>query len=244
MITRSPKQQSIMLAGLLIALLVTTPAFAQQSGDKPPAQPPKSPAESEALKPMPTLQPQPTTVPGRPDIPNAEVAKQLRNVAPLPFGAPEDVAGTPTSEDGYVALMAYISLWEATGKPKWLELARRAAEWTFRFRWSYNLVFPAGSTLAGLGFRSRGADLASSANEHLHVYGLVCLPELLRLWSHTGDGYYLERARVLAVYLKADPLLEDMRDALREHEWPDDVIALVWQQIEQQGWDAALEKVR
>ena len=31
MITRSPKQQSIMLAGLLIALLVTTPAFAQQS---------------------------------------------------------------------------------------------------------------------------------------------------------------------------------------------------------------------
>ena len=39
---------------------------------------------------MPTLQPQPTTVPGRPDIPNAEVAKQLRNVAPLPFGAPED----------------------------------------------------------------------------------------------------------------------------------------------------------
>ncbi|TMA59643.1 MAG: hypothetical protein E6J73_15295 [Deltaproteobacteria bacterium] len=90
MITRSPKQQSIMLAGLLIALLVTTPAFAQQSGDKPPAQPPKSPAESEALKPMPTLQPQPTTVPGRPDIPNAEVAKQLRNVAPLPFGAPED----------------------------------------------------------------------------------------------------------------------------------------------------------
>jgi len=39
---------------------------------------------------MPTLQPQPTTVPGRPDIPNAQVAKQLRNVAPVPFGAPED----------------------------------------------------------------------------------------------------------------------------------------------------------
>jgi hypothetical protein len=39
---------------------------------------------------MPILQPQPTTVPGRPDIPNAEVAKQLRNIAPLPLGAPED----------------------------------------------------------------------------------------------------------------------------------------------------------
>jgi hypothetical protein len=53
-----------------------------------------------------------------------------------------------------------------------------------------------------------------------------------------------ERARVLSLYLKADPTLEDVQAALHEHEWPDDVIALVWQQIEQQGWDAALEKFR
>jgi hypothetical protein len=53
-----------------------------------------------------------------------------------------------------------------------------------------------------------------------------------------------ERARVLSLYLKADPTLEDVQEALREHEWPDDVIAMVWKQIEQQGWDAALEKFR
>jgi hypothetical protein len=53
-----------------------------------------------------------------------------------------------------------------------------------------------------------------------------------------------ERARVLSLYLKADPTLEDVQEALREHEWPDDVTAMVWQQIEQQGWDAALEKFR
>jgi glucose/arabinose dehydrogenase len=41
------------------------------------------------------VQPVPTTVPGRPDIPNAEVAKQLSNVAPLPFGAPADQLPTP-----------------------------------------------------------------------------------------------------------------------------------------------------
>jgi hypothetical protein len=42
-------------------------------------------------------------------------------------------------------------------------------------------------------FRSRGADLASPRNQHLHGYGLICLPEMLRLAEHTGDDYYLER---------------------------------------------------
>ena len=86
MIIRSLIPQNLLLTGTLTTLLVLAPAFAQQEGDKPAA-----PSEaSEASKPLPIQQPQPTTVPGRPDIPNAEVAKQLRNVAPLPFGSPED----------------------------------------------------------------------------------------------------------------------------------------------------------
>src|SRR5437867_4597612 len=95
MITRSSTQRSLLLAGTFIAVLVAPPAFAQQSGDKPAAQPAAPSAAPEASKPMPPLQPEPTTVPGRPDIPNAEVAKELRNVAPLPFGAPEDKLPIP-----------------------------------------------------------------------------------------------------------------------------------------------------
>jgi glucose/arabinose dehydrogenase len=41
------------------------------------------------------MQPPPTTVPGRGDIPNAEVAKRLANVAPHPFGLPADQLPTP-----------------------------------------------------------------------------------------------------------------------------------------------------
>src|SRR5437870_10133206 len=89
MITRSSTQRSLLLAGTFIAVLVAPPAFAQQSGDKPAAQPAAPSAAPDPSKPIPPLQPEPTTVPGRPDIPNAEVAKELRNVAPLPFGAPE-----------------------------------------------------------------------------------------------------------------------------------------------------------
>ena len=50
---------------LLTALLVVSPVNAQPT------------AAPEASKPIPPVQPVPTTVPGRPDIPNAEVAKQL-----------------------------------------------------------------------------------------------------------------------------------------------------------------------
>jgi glucose/arabinose dehydrogenase len=92
MMPRSLTRPNLLLAGSLIVFLIARPVFAQQAGDKPAAQPTAAP---DASKPMPPLQLQPTTVPGRPDIPNAEVVKQLRNVASLPFGAPEDKLPIP-----------------------------------------------------------------------------------------------------------------------------------------------------
>jgi hypothetical protein len=111
------------------------------------------------------------------------------------FGAPEDVDLAPSSEDGYNAVMAYVALYETTRDSRWLELARKAADWMLSFRWSYNLVFPHHTLLASYDFRSRGADVASPRNQHLHAYGLICLPEMVRLARHTNDAYYLERTR-------------------------------------------------
>jgi len=110
-------------------------------------------------------------------------------------GAPEDVDLAPTSEDGYVALMAYLALYRRTGTSRWLELARRAADWLLTFRYSYNVTFPAGTMLEAYRFASRGADNASPSNQHLHAYGLICTAELAELSAATGDPYYLERAR-------------------------------------------------
>jgi glucose/arabinose dehydrogenase len=89
MITRSSTQRSLLLAGTFIALLVAPFAFAQQEGDKP-AQPAAPSAAPDQSKPMPIQQPEATTVPGRPDIPNAEVNKVLRTVQPPPSPTPED----------------------------------------------------------------------------------------------------------------------------------------------------------
>jgi hypothetical protein len=54
--------------------------------------------------------------------------------------------------------------------------------------------FPAHTLLDHYDFRSRGADQASPANQHLHAYGLICHRELMSLGKHTGDDYYTRSA--------------------------------------------------
>jgi hypothetical protein len=99
------------------------------------------------------------------------------------YGAPEDVDLAPTHEDGVMAVMAAVALEDWA----W---ARRAADWMLTFRYSYDVEFDAGTDLGRLGFRTRGADQASPANQHLHAFALIALTELLRLADATGDDYY------------------------------------------------------
>jgi hypothetical protein len=110
-------------------------------------------------------------------------------------GAPEDVDLAPTSEDGYAAVLAYVSLWRATGDRRHLDLARRAADWMLTFRYSYDVRFAPETLLGAYRFASRGADQASPSNQHLHAYGLVCLPEMVELARAAGDSHYLDRTR-------------------------------------------------
>jgi glucose/arabinose dehydrogenase len=90
MITPSPTRWNPLFAGILYALVVAPLALAQQPADQPSTQPSGPPAA-----PTPIMQPQPTSVPGRPDIPNAEVATQLRSIPAPPFPAPPDKLPTP-----------------------------------------------------------------------------------------------------------------------------------------------------
>jgi glucose/arabinose dehydrogenase len=91
----------LLVAGILGASLVATLAFSQQTPEQPSGQPTSPPTGSQppeaprGATPAPIMQPQPTTVPGRPDIPNAEVATQLRGIAPPPFAAPPDQLPIP-----------------------------------------------------------------------------------------------------------------------------------------------------
>jgi len=90
MIARVSTQWNLWLVGMLGALLVAPSTFAQQPTNQPSTQPAAPPAGQ-----MPIMQPQPTSVSGRPDIPNAEVNTQLRGVPPPPFPTPEDKLPIP-----------------------------------------------------------------------------------------------------------------------------------------------------
>ncbi|HEY3413664.1 MAG TPA: hypothetical protein VGM51_11515 [Armatimonadota bacterium] len=110
-------------------------------------------------------------------------------------GAPEDVPYGVTSEDGYNALIAMMGLYEETTDDSWLRLACQAADYALSFRMSYNATFPQETLLGRYDFRSKGADIASPCNQHLHNYGYICIPALLRLWRLSGDDFYFARAR-------------------------------------------------
>jgi len=111
----------------------------------------------------------------------------------LIYGAPEDAFMVPTSEDTYNAVISYVLLYEITGEKKWLKLAEKSADLMMTFRFAHNLKFPENTILNLYGFKTVGGDIASPVNQHLHNYGLICVPEMLKLYKFTGDDYYLDR---------------------------------------------------
>ncbi|UFU04473.1 hypothetical protein LQF12_07850 [Ruania suaedae] len=132
------------------------------------------------------------------------------------YGAPEDVDLAPSSEDGYAAVLAYVALHRRTGEGRWLDLARRAADWLLTFRYTYNTAFDPRTPLGMYGFARRGADNASPSNPHLHAYGLVCTAEMLQLAEALGDSYYAERAlEHLACFRQCVPRVDGEMNAYR-----------------------------
>ena len=110
-------------------------------------------------------------------------------------GAPEGMHLLPTSECPQNAVVSYVLLWEATGDARWLALAHQSADLLMTFRWQYNTVFPEMTLLGKYDYRTKGMDISSPNNVHLHPYGLIAVPELVRLWEATGDTYLLKQTR-------------------------------------------------
>jgi hypothetical protein len=56
------------------------------------------------------------------------------------------------------------------------------------------VAFPRTTLLGAYGYRTRGADVCSPANQYLHPLTLYAYPEMIKLSVFTGDPYYGERA--------------------------------------------------
>ncbi|MDK2971018.1 MAG: hypothetical protein PWP23_773 [Candidatus Sumerlaeota bacterium] len=111
------------------------------------------------------------------------------------YGCVEDLPLAPTVDDCHMALIAYMMLYEADRSPRWLELARKAADLALTYRMAWNITFPPESLLGMTGFMTRGGDISSPAAPMLTANGLISYGEMQKLAALTGDSYYGERAR-------------------------------------------------
>ncbi len=109
-------------------------------------------------------------------------------------GAPEDVGECITSEDIYIAVNAYLDGYRLLGRKEDLATCLKAAEWLYLWRKSFHHHLDPRTIVGVYGLTSRGGDLASFKNNHLHIYGLDIDASLRELAELTGDARWRELA--------------------------------------------------
>jgi hypothetical protein len=117
-------------------------------------------------------------------------------------GGASDNPNITDKEAGMLSMEAYLSLYESTKEPKWLERAKAAADYAESWIWIWNLPMPLDANDAQLhwkkgvptiGIQGITARVAGSADEYLDW----AVPSYAKLYNLTKDPHYLDVARVL-----------------------------------------------
>jgi hypothetical protein len=138
-------------------------------------------------------------------------------------GGPGDIYQNDDSESAFGLLESYIILYEQTGEPEWLEMARETAAQCASWVVPYNFSFPPQSTFARLGMQTTGTVIANVQNKH-SAPGICSLSgnSLFKLYRYTGDRIWLELireiSRTIPQYMsRADRPIPDIRPGVP---WP------------------------
>lgn len=117
-------------------------------------------------------------------------------------GGASDNPNITDKEAGMLSMEAYLSLYDSTKEPKWLERAKAAADFAESWIWIWNLPMPLDAEDAQLhwkkgvptvGIQGITALHAGSADEYLDW----AVPSYAKLYNLTKDPHYLDVARVL-----------------------------------------------
>ena len=118
------------------------------------------------------------------------------------IGGASDNPNITDKEAGMLSLEAYLSLYDSTKEPKWLERAKAAANFAESWIWIWNLPMPLDADDAQLhwkkgvptiGLQGITALAAGGADEYLDW----SVPSYAKLYHYTKDQHYLDVARVL-----------------------------------------------
>jgi hypothetical protein len=111
-------------------------------------------------------------------------------------------------ESGMLTLESFLSLYENTKDPKWLERAKTSADYTESWIRVWNLPMPIGADPAGLGWKpgvpTIGANgIAANVPGEVDQYLDWSAPAYAKLYKYTNDSHYLDVARILLHDTKA-----------------------------------------
>lgn len=118
------------------------------------------------------------------------------------IGGASDNPNITDKEAGMLSLEAYLSLYDSTKEPKWLERAKAAADFAESWIWIWNLPMPLDSDDAQLHYK-KGVSTIGPQGITAAVAGSVdqymdwSVPSYAKLYNYTKDEHYLDVARIL-----------------------------------------------
>ncbi len=118
------------------------------------------------------------------------------------IGGASDNPNITDKEAGMLSMEAYLSLFDGTKHPKWLERAKAAADFAESWIWIWNVPMPVDADDARLHWK-KGVPTAGVQGITAMVPGSVdqylswAVPSYAKLYGYTKDEHYLDVARLL-----------------------------------------------
>ncbi len=146
------------------------------------------------------------------------------------IGGAIDNPNITDKEAGMLSMEAYLSLYDSTKEPKWLERTQAAANFAESWIWIWNVPMPQDANdqelhwkkgVPALGFQGITAAVAGGVDEYLDW----SVPSYAKLYNLTKDEHYLDVARLLLHNTKQMVALPG-----RQYDYKD----IGWQQ---EGWN-------
>ena len=100
-------------------------------------------------------------------------------------------------ETSWPLLAGGIALYELCGDAEWLECAREAAVYFCSWMFHYDAPPVPDSDFERYGYRTLGGTSVSAQHHHLDPWGVLAVPQLVKLARYVGDAAWLRRAALL-----------------------------------------------